>query len=53
VFVTYRDERERGKFDSNMNFVFEKNNTEIDSWVADLDETTMEKGIGTLFQMEI
>ena len=44
--MVHRDERERGKFDSNLNFVFEKNNVEVDAWVAELDEATMERGIG-------
>lgn len=40
------DERERGKFDSNLNFVFEKSNEEVDAWVAELDEGAMETAIG-------
>jgi hypothetical protein len=44
--ILHSDERERGKFDSNLNFVFEKENTEVDAWVAGLDEAEMEKAIG-------
>ena len=41
-----REERQRGQFDTQLNFTFEKEATEVDAWVADLDESTMEKAIG-------
>jgi hypothetical protein len=41
-----RDERDSGHFDENMNFVFQKEKGEIDAWLADMDEATMERSIG-------
>ena len=41
-----REERQGGRFDSNMNYVWQKETEEVDRWVADLDEATMEKSIG-------
>lgn len=41
-----KDERDRGHFDENMNFVFKKERGEIDAWLATMDEATMEKSIG-------
>jgi hypothetical protein len=41
-----RDEREGGHFDENMNYVWQKDAGEIDTWLADMDEATMEKSIG-------
>jgi hypothetical protein len=41
-----REERDTGHFDSNMNFVWRKEKGEIDSWLANMDEATMEKSIG-------
>lgn len=41
-----RDEREGGHFDENMNYVWQKDTGEIDTWLADMDEATMEKSIG-------
>ncbi len=41
-----KEEREQGHFDGAMNFVFKKERGEVDSWVAELDEATMEQGIG-------
>ncbi|CAE7720090.1 Cd2bp2, partial [Symbiodinium microadriaticum] len=41
-----RDEREGGHFDENMNYVWQKDHGEVDSWLADMDEATMEKSIG-------
>ena len=41
-----REERQRGQFDDQLNFTFEKERTEVDAWVADLDESAMEKAIG-------
>jgi hypothetical protein len=41
-----RDERQLGNFDESGNFVFKKEGREVDAWLADIDETAMEKGIG-------
>ena len=41
-----QDERDRGHFDENLNFVFKKDKGEIDAWLATMDEATMEKSIG-------
>jgi hypothetical protein len=41
-----KDERERGHFDENMNFIFNKERGEIDAWLSGIDEAAMEKGIG-------
>jgi hypothetical protein len=41
-----RDERDGGFFDENMNYVFKKDQGEIDAWVADMDEAAMEQAIG-------
>jgi len=41
-----RNEREKGHFDTNMNFVWKKDDVERDAWLADMDEATMEKSIG-------
>lgn len=40
------DERDGGHFDESMNYVFKKEKGELDSWLADLDEAAMERGIG-------
>ncbi len=46
-----RNEREDGgHFDENMNYVFKKERGEIDAWVADMDEVSMEKAIGEAAQ---
>lgn len=41
-----RDERDGGFFDENMNYVFKKEKGEVDAWVAEMDEATMEQAIG-------
>ena len=41
-----KDEREGGHFDSNLNYVWKKETGEVDSWVAGMDEATMERAIG-------
>lgn len=41
-----KSDREAGYFDENMNFVFRKNKGEIDNWLANMNETEMEKAIG-------
>jgi hypothetical protein len=41
-----RDEREGGRFDASMNYVWLKEAGEVDRWIADLDEAEMEKSIG-------
>jgi hypothetical protein len=41
-----REERQQGNIDENFNFVFKKDKGEMDAWLADLDEASMEKGIG-------
>lgn len=41
-----RNERETGFFDENMNYVFKKEKGEVDAWLADLDEATIEASIG-------
>eukprot|EP01038_Epipyxis_sp_PR26KG_P014041 gene14041-18832_t len=41
-----KNEREGGHFDDQMNYVFKKERGEVDAWVADLDEASMEKAIG-------
>ena len=38
-----KDERDGGHFDSDMNYVWSKERREVDTWLADLDEATMEK----------
>ena len=40
------DERDGGFFDENMNYVFKKEKGEVDAWVAEMDEVTMEQAIG-------
>ena len=40
-----KDERESGFIDSDMNFVFKKEQQEVDAWVAGLNESTTEKVI--------
>jgi hypothetical protein len=45
-----RDERDRGAFDENMNFVFKRERGELDAWLANLDEAAMEQGIGEAAQ---
>jgi hypothetical protein len=42
-----KNEREGGgHFDENMNYVFQKERGEVDAWVAEMDEASMEKSIG-------
>lgn len=41
-----KNERDIGYFDENMNFVFRKDKSEVDGWLANLDEEEMEKAIG-------
>jgi hypothetical protein len=41
-----KDERDGGHFDSNQNYVFQKEKSEIDAWLDTMDETTEEKSIG-------
>jgi hypothetical protein len=41
-----KNEREMGHIDGNMNFTFEKDEGETDSWLAGLDEATEEQAIG-------
>ena len=41
-----KNERESGYFDENMNYVFKKEKGEVDAWLADLDEATVEAAIG-------
>ena len=41
-----KGERDVGFFDENMNFVFQKERYEKDTWLAGIDEAEMEKGIG-------
>jgi hypothetical protein len=41
-----KNEREGGHFDDNMNYVWRKERGEIDAWLADMDEASMEKSIG-------
>lgn len=41
-----RGDREEGHFDENMNFVFKKEHSEVDAWLASMDEASMEKSIG-------
>jgi hypothetical protein len=42
-----KNERDGGHIDSNMNFVYQKDQDgELDAWVANLDEQAMEKAIG-------
>ena len=41
-----RDERDGGFFDENMNYVFKKEKGEVDAWMAEMDEVTMEQAIG-------
>jgi hypothetical protein len=40
------EEKLLGHIDANYNFVFKKERKEIDSWLATMDESTMEKSIG-------
>ena len=42
----YREERENGFYDEGGNYVFKKEHVEVDAWVAELSETTMEQQIG-------
>lgn len=41
-----RNEREGGFIDENMNYVFKKEEEEVDAWVSGLDEATLEEAIG-------
>lgn len=41
-----KKDREIGYFDENMNFIFRKETGEVDNWLANLDESEMEKAIG-------
>eukprot|EP01035_Chromulina_nebulosa_P024804 gene24805-32300_t len=41
-----KNERETGHFDENLNYVFKKEKGEIDAWVAQMDEVSMERAIG-------
>ena len=41
-----RNERDGGHFDENMNYVFQREKGELDAWLANLDEASMEKYIG-------
>lgn len=41
-----KSDRKLGYFDDNMNFVFKKEEQEVDNWLADFDESKMEKAIG-------
>ena len=41
-----KSDRDAGYFDENMNFVFRKEKGEIDNWLANMDESEMEKAIG-------
>ena len=41
-----KDERDGGFIDENMNYVFKKEKGEIDAWIANLDEATVEAAIG-------
>ena len=41
-----REERQFGQIDDNLNFVFKKGKGEVDAWLADLDESAIEQGIG-------
>ncbi len=46
-----RNEREGGgHFDENMNYVFQKERGEVDAWVAEMDEVSMERAIGEAAQ---
>ncbi len=38
-----KEDREGGRFDDNMNYVWAKEHREVDTWLADLDEATMER----------
>eukprot|EP01035_Chromulina_nebulosa_P019292 gene19292-25152_t len=41
-----RNDREIGFFDENMNFVFKKEKSDIDSWLSSMNEEEMERSIG-------
>jgi hypothetical protein len=41
-----KEERQMGNIDENFNFTFARERGEVDAWLADLDEASMEKGIG-------
>lgn len=41
-----RNERDGGHFDENMNYVFKREKGELDAWLANLDEASMEQCIG-------
>lgn len=41
-----KNEREGGFIDDNMNYVFQKEDGEVDAWVAGLDEAALEQAIG-------
>lgn len=45
-----RNERDGGHFDKNMNYVFSRDKGEVDTWVADMDEASMEIAIGEAAQ---
>lgn len=47
AFDLEEERGELGHFDENMNFIFKKNaDTEVDSWLANMNESEMEKSIG-------
>ena len=49
-----KNERETGHFDENLNYVFKKEKGEIDAWVAQMDEVSMERAIGeAAFAMKV
>jgi hypothetical protein len=41
-----KNERDGGYFDEDMNYVFKKESGEVDAWIANLDEATVEAAIG-------